>query len=121
MSVRGDVVIVQFPYQDGTRGKNRPALVVQCDRNNRRLQNTIVAMITGNIQRAETEPSQLLVNPTTDEGSNSGLHGPSAIKCENLFTIAQRDILHNIGHLSPSLMMKVDACLKASLGLRQND
>jgi mRNA-degrading endonuclease toxin of MazEF toxin-antitoxin module len=29
MISRGDVVIVEFPYQDGTKGKNRPALVVQ--------------------------------------------------------------------------------------------
>jgi mRNA-degrading endonuclease toxin of MazEF toxin-antitoxin module len=57
MITRGDVVIVQFPYQDGTRGKNRPALVVQCDHNNRRLQNTVIAMITGNVRRAETEPT----------------------------------------------------------------
>jgi mRNA-degrading endonuclease toxin of MazEF toxin-antitoxin module len=117
MTNRGDVVIVQFPYQDGNRGKNRPALVVQCDRNNRRLQNTVVAMITGNIQRAETESTQLLIEPTTSEGQSSGLHGPSAVKCENLFTIAQADILRTIGHLSPSVMAKVDASLKASLGL----
>ena len=97
MSVRGDVVVVQFPYQEGTRGKNRPALVVQCDRNNHRLQNTLIAMITGNIERAQTEPTQLLVDPSTAEGQGSGLHGPSAIKCENLFTVAQADIIRTIG------------------------
>lgn len=118
MIARGDVVIVQFPYQDGARGKNRPALVVQCDHNNRRLQNTVVAMITGNIQLAATESSQLLVDPSTPEGEKSGLHGPSAVKCENLFTIAQSHILRTIGHLAPTLMGKVDACLKASLGLK---
>jgi mRNA-degrading endonuclease toxin of MazEF toxin-antitoxin module len=118
MTARGDVVIVQFPYQDGTRGKNRPALVVQCDEHNRRLQNTVVAMITGNIQRAGTEPTQLLVDPSTPEGQSSGLHGPSAVKCENLFTILQAHILRTIGRLSPALMAKVDARLKASLGLK---
>ncbi|MFH1264651.1 MAG: type II toxin-antitoxin system PemK/MazF family toxin [Planctomycetota bacterium] len=117
MTARGDVVIVQFPYQDATRGKNRPALVVQCDENNRRLQNTIISMITGNIQRARTEPTQLLVDPSTPEGQSSGLHGPSAVKCENLFTVSQADILRTIGRLSPGLMVKVDACLKASLGV----
>ena len=117
MSSRGDVVIVQFPYQDGTRGKNRPALVIQFNRNNRRLQNTVVAMITGNIQLAETEATQLLVDPSASEGQTSGLHGPSAVKCENLFTVAQADILRTIGRLSPALMAKVDDCLKASLGL----
>ena len=57
MTARGDVVIVQFPYQDGTRGKN-------------------------------------------------------------LFTVSQADILRTIGRLSPALMATVDACLKASLGLK---
>jgi mRNA-degrading endonuclease toxin of MazEF toxin-antitoxin module len=117
MTARGDVVIVQFPYQDGSRGKNRPALVIQCDANNRRLQNTVVAMITGNVQRADSEATQLLVDPSTPDGQCSGLHAASAVKCENLFTIAQADVLRTIGHLSPPMVAKVDACLKASLGL----
>jgi mRNA interferase MazF len=117
MTNRGDVVIVEFPYQDGTKGKNRPALVVQCDENNTRLQNTVIAMITGNIRLAASEPTQLLIDPTKPEGHTSGLHAPSAVKCENLFTVTQINILHTIGRLPPSLMSKVDACLKASLGL----
>ena len=117
MISRGDVVIVEFPYQDGTKGKNRPALVIQCDENNRRLRNTVIAMITGNIQLATSEPSQFLIDPTNPEGHTSGLHAPSAVKCENLFTVSQINILHTIGHLSPASMSKVDACLKASLGL----
>lgn len=56
---RGDVVIVQFPYVDRKRGKNRPALVIQADRNHQRLQNTIVAMISGNTRLATVEPTQL--------------------------------------------------------------
>ena len=122
MTACGDVVIVRFPYQDGTRGKNRPALVLQCDANNRRLQNTIIAMITGNVQRARTEPTQLLADPSTPEGRSSGLHGASAVKCENLFTARQADIVRTIvrtiGRLSPAMMAKVEACLKASLGLK---
>jgi mRNA interferase MazF len=117
MTTRGDVVIVEFPFQDGTRGKNRPALVVQCDENNRRLRNTVVAMITGNIRLAMSETTQLLIDPATQEGHLSGLHAPSAIKCENLFTVMQSNILHTIGHLPPTLMNKVDMCLKASLGI----
>ena len=117
MTLRGDVVIVEFPFQDGTRGKNRPALVVQCDENNRRLRNTVIAMITGNVRLAASESSQFLVDPATTEGRLSGLHAPSAVKCENLFTVMQSNILHTIGHLPPTLMSKADVCLKASLGL----
>jgi mRNA-degrading endonuclease toxin of MazEF toxin-antitoxin module len=117
MTNRGDVVIVEFPYQDGTRGKNRPALVVQCDENNRRLRNTVIAMITGNTRLSMSELTQLFIDPTTAEGNASGLHAPSAVKCENLFTVSQTHILHTIGSLSPALMGKVDACLKSSLGI----
>jgi mRNA interferase MazF len=117
MTTRGDVVIVEFPFQDGARGKNRPALVVQCDENNRRLRNTVIAMIIGNVRLATSEPTQFLIDPATPEGGFSGLHALSAVKCENLFTVMQSNILHPIGHLPPALMRKVDACLKASLGL----
>jgi mRNA-degrading endonuclease toxin of MazEF toxin-antitoxin module len=67
---RGDIVIVAFPYVTGGGGKNRPALVVQCDRDNQRLSNTIVAMITGNTRYAQTEPTQLLIDPSTHDGQS---------------------------------------------------
>lgn len=35
MSQRGDVVMVRLPYYDRPGAKDRPAVVVQCDRNNR--------------------------------------------------------------------------------------
>jgi mRNA interferase MazF len=118
MMTRGDVVIVNFPYQDGTRGKTRPALVVQCDRNNGRLQSTILAMISGNVQRANTESTQLLIDPTTAEGKQSGLHWRSVVKCENLFTVLQSHVVRTIGHLSSETMVKVEESLKASLALK---
>jgi mRNA-degrading endonuclease toxin of MazEF toxin-antitoxin module len=113
---RGDIVVVCFPYVTGRAGKNRPALVIQCDRNNQRLSNTIVAMITGNISLATTEPTQLLIDPVTAEGRSSGLAYPSAVKCENVYTVAQQDILRSLGSLPTSLMARVDDCLRAALG-----
>jgi mRNA interferase MazF len=114
---RGDVVLVAFPYVSGG-GKNRPALVIQCDRNNQRLSNTIVAMITGNIRLAATEPTQLLIDPATPEGKASGLAYPSAVKCENLYTVDQRDVPRILGSLDPALMARIDDCLRAALSLR---
>ena len=114
---RGDVVVVAFPYVTGGGGKNRPALVIQSDQNNLRLSNTIVAMITGNIRLAASEPTQLLIDPSSVEGKPSGLAYPSAVKCENLFTVSQQDILRTLGTLPTSLMARIDDCLKAALGL----
>ena len=80
---RGDVVVVKFPFVDGRRGKNRPAVIVQNDRENRKLANTIVAMISGNVRHAG-EPTQVLVDPNSPDGRLSGLHGLSVIKCCSL-------------------------------------
>jgi mRNA interferase MazF len=114
---RGDVVLVRFPFSDGSGMKIRPALVVQCDRNNRRLENTIVVMISRTTQRATTEATQLLIDLSTQEGRDSGLLHDSAVKCENLFTVQQSLILRRIGKLEPTVMRKVDGSIKASLGL----
>ena len=46
---RGDVILVDFPFSAGGGSKVRPAVVVQNDRDNRRLTNVIVAMITTHI------------------------------------------------------------------------
>ena len=43
---RGDVVLADLPYGDRARRKIRPALVVQSDRNNQRLDDVILALIT---------------------------------------------------------------------------
>jgi mRNA interferase MazF len=113
---RGDVVIVDFPFVDGRRGKRRPSLVVQNDRDNRRLANTVVAMISGNLGHAG-EPSQVLIDPTTNDGASSGLHGRSVVKCCNLYTVRRQDVLKNIGRLTPLLMDQVNAALKDALGI----
>jgi mRNA interferase MazF len=113
---RGDVVIVDYPFQDIPGSKVRPALVVQNDAENRRLGNTIVAMITGNLRDAGA-PTNVLIDPGTPEGASSGLHGPSLVKCVNLATLRQARVLQSVGHMSPSLMQRIDTCLKAALDL----
>jgi mRNA interferase MazF len=114
---RGDVVLVPIPFTSGTGGKVRPALVVQSNHNNSRLVNTIVAIITTTTHRATHQPTQLLIDPATPEGRQSGLLHSSAVKCEHLATIDQSLILRVIGTLPAATMAQVDACLKASLAL----
>jgi mRNA interferase MazF len=113
---RGDVVIVEFPFTDGRRGKNRPAVVIQNDRDNTRLANTVVAMISGNIQHAH-EATQVSIDPNESNGASSGLHGPSVVKCCNLFTVRQQDIQKTIGRLSSHHQATVDQALQQALDI----
>lgn len=96
MTTRGDIVMVSFPFSDGGGAKIRPSLVVQRDADNKRLDNTVVAMITGNISHAH-ESTQLLIDPSTPDGQHSGLRGPSVVKCNVLVTVSQRTILRTLG------------------------
>lgn len=113
---RGDVVLAFVEDVGSAGGKLRPALIVQSDHNNTRLQETIIPAITSNTSRVH-EPTQLLIDIATTDGAASGLLHNSAVRCERLHTIPQADIRRVIGQLSVALMVQVDACLKAALGI----
>ncbi|MEX0701210.1 MAG: type II toxin-antitoxin system PemK/MazF family toxin [Planctomycetales bacterium] len=113
---RGDVVIVDFT-PTAPAAQIRPALVVQNDRDNARMKNTIVVQLTTNTSRA-SEATQHLIDGAHPDWSRSGLRLPSAVNCSNLATIAQRDITRAIGSLSAHTMQRIDAGLKSALGLR---
>jgi len=114
---RGDIVLANLPFSDASGAKIRPGLVVQCDANNQRLDDVIVALITRTTQRAAFEATQLLIDITTFEGLQSGLLHTSAVKCEHLIAIHQRLIQRVIGQLPPALINQINSCLKASLEL----
>jgi mRNA interferase MazF len=114
---RGDVVLLDFPFSDASGSKVRPAVVVQADAHNRRLNATIVALITKTTHRAVHEQTQLLISKESTEGILAGLHFDSAVTCTNLFTVHEDFIRHRIGRIAGSLMPHLDECLKAALGI----
>lgn len=112
---RGDVVLVDYPYSDRSGSKIRPCLVVQSDRNNLRLDDTIVVAITSNTARATVEPTQLLIDPAASAGRQSGLLFPSVVQCENILTIDCSYVSRRIGSLPLDVMMQVNDCLRSAL------
>ncbi len=115
--LRGDVVLVNYPFASGGAAKVRPAVVVQCDRNNARLDNTIIAQITSRTRYALSEKTQFLIESASPAGQQAGLIIDSALSCENLYTVRQDSIVRKIGTLTGDLLKQVDGCLKASLEL----
>jgi mRNA interferase MazF len=112
---RGEVVLVDYPYSDGTGSKVRPALVVQSDNLNLRITDTILAAISRSQHRASM--TQILVEIGTPEGAQSGLRQDSMVQCENVLTIDQGQIIATIGRLTGPLMEQIDNCLKATFDL----
>lgn len=113
---RGEVVLVDYPYSDGTGSKVRPALVVQNDNLNLRITDTILAAISRSQHRASA--TQLLIEIGTPDGLRSGLRQDSMVQCENLLTIDQSQIIAAIGRLTGPLMQQIDDCLKSALELK---
>ena len=111
---RGDVVLVLFPYSNLRTAKRRPALVVQADRLQTCLNQTIVVMISSNLARAG-HPSRVKVTKSSIEGQQMGIHSDSIIMTDNLATVHESEIDRSIGHLST--LAAVAAALKATLGL----
>lgn len=107
----------RLPYSDQTGSKVRPALVVQSDVWNQRIDDTILALITSSRQRRVGANTQLQVDITTVEGKQSGLRIDSIIQCENLITYDRGLILRVLGTLPATTMSLVDDCLKAALGI----
>jgi mRNA interferase MazF len=113
---RGDVVLVDYPYASGSGAKVRPVLVIQNDRDNQRLLNTIVVQITSLTRRA-LEPTQLLIELATPAGRQSGLRQDSVVNCVNILTLDKDKILRKLGSVSNSAIQLVNTCLKAALEL----
>ena len=112
---RGDVAILDFSLYDPA-DKVRPALVIPNDRDNQRMNRTVVAIITGNTSRAGLDTHYLL-DASHPDFQASGLYKDSCVNCSNLYTIRQADVARRIGSLSVQTMKEIDECLKAVLGI----
>ena len=113
---RGDVVLAIFPHASGTPGKRRPALVVQADYYNQRISNVLLAPITSNLAR-QSDPAHYLIDVSSAEGKQSGLHQSSIVSCLNVGVVPVALVGPKIGELSATAMKSIDGSLKAALGM----
>jgi len=111
---RGDVVLVLFPDSNLRTAKRRPALVVQADNLATGLPQTIIAMITSNMARAD-HPSRVTLLLNSTEGKQAGILMDSVVMTDNLATVRDSEIDRRLGSLSDT--SEVDRALRASLGL----
>ena len=110
---RGDVVLVLFPDSNLRTSKRRPALVVQADRLDTDLPQTIVA-ITSNMARARHQ-SRVIVKVGSESAKGSGVLMDSVIMTDNLATIHDSEIDRVIGNFTG--LKEIDAALRTTLAL----
>lgn len=113
---RGDVVLTRVPHAVGGRGKKRPAVIVQANVYNQSQRHVIVAEITSNLTLA-ADPANLLIEIATPDGQATGVVQDSIVTCLQLATISEDRLDRVIGKLSSALLLHLEDCLKAALGL----
>jgi mRNA interferase MazF len=99
--VRGDVLVVLFPFTDLTNAKRRPAVVLQ----NLPGDDMILCMITG--QATQDQDAIPLDTPDFADGT---LQKPSYIRPARLFTGENRIVSYRAGALLPA---KIDTVTDA--------
>jgi len=111
---RGDVVRVLFPNSNLRTAKRRPALVVQADNLNTGLPQTVLAMISSNLNRVN-HPSRVTVLLSSPEGISSGLRLDSVIMTDNLITVFNSEIDSVPGSLLK--ISKIESALCHTFGI----
>ena len=116
--LRGDVVLVPFPYvTDFKKAKTRPALVIQNNIGNRFGSTVIVALISSSVP-AKQYPMHYSIPHPSPVAKAAGLKTTSVVKLETIVTLPRRAILHRLGHLPHDAVREAGEALAFSLDLR---
>lgn len=105
--IKGDVVVLNFPFSDLTRTKRRPALVITALTGD----DVILCQITSQVKF----DSYAIKLDNTDFESG-GLNQSSRIRPNRLFTADAGIILYSIGRISDAKLLEVVDRLIAMLG-----
>ena len=111
---RGDLVVVEIRYSDGTGSKRRPALIVSADDYNSRLPDVMACPVSSQPRYVE-HPGPADV-PIADWKS-AGLRHPSAVRVGKTLAIDRGILLRRLGRMPEGTVREVDAVLRRLLGL----
>ena len=104
-----DVVVVPFPFTDRQTSKRRPALVLSTGAFNEPARHAVLAMITSADQSAWPGDCALR------DLAAAGLASPCVARLK-LFTLDERLVLRNCGHLAAADQRRLRLAWKGLLG-----
>ena len=97
--VKGDVVVLEFPYTDLSKTKKRPSLIVA----NLKGDNLILCQITG-----QPRPDPDLINLKKEDFQNDGLQRDSFVMPSFVFTIHRSKIDYSAGKIKQEKIKEVE-------------
>lgn len=111
--VRGDVVLVPFPFTDMSSSRLRPAVVLHAESQ----RDDVVVAFLGSQDLGRLGPGDLLVPASHPEFSLTGLSVPSKIRAAKIVTLSRPLIRRWMGRLGPLLSADLDQALVSTLGV----
>jgi len=115
--MRGDVVLVAFPFTDLSGSKRRPALIVSAQNSG---PDCTLAFISSAIP-ATVSQYELLFSSTDSDFSQTGLKVPSLLCLDKLATLERTLIARRIGKITGQRLLAVDSTLMNALGISLNE
>lgn len=106
----GDVLVVEFPFTDGSRSKQRPAVVISSVAFNTGRPDVILMAITSQTRPAPSEMEAFLSN-----WQDAGLVKPSSLK-PVVFTLERDRVRLRIGALVPDDIKRLRELLARLIG-----
>jgi mRNA interferase MazF len=114
--MRGDIVLVPFPFTDLTRQKARPAVVVSTESFNTSSPDVILVAISSKLPAIPSD-MELIIWHGSDEFRSTGLRVSSVIRAAKLVTLKQSLIYRTLGKLDDQTIDEVDERLTRAVGL----
>ena len=90
--VRGDVIVIEFPFSDLKSSKRRPALIIKIPKG----EDIIICQITSDSQNKDVE-----VSLKNNEFAKGGLKRDSYVRIDKITTIKTTRIKYKVGALKP--------------------
>jgi mRNA interferase MazF len=111
--IRGEVVLLDWPFSDLAGSKLRPAVVVQADFLNGLIDDTIYVKIQG--KRYGIPGTEVELDPAIEP--TSGLLKRCCASCKDLLTRDQALVHQTLGVLSDAAMQRIEASLRTVLAI----
>ena len=107
---RGDIILVEFVFSEGSNSKQRPALVISVEDYQRNREELILAAVTNNVER------ELIGDTELEDWKKAGLLYPSLVTAI-VRTIKKNMVNRRLGRLSNEDLRAVEGNLRQVMGL----
>lgn len=96
--VKGDIIIIDFPFSNLMQVKRRPALIIKVPRG----EDVIICQIT-----AESQEKDVEISLKNNEFVKGGLRRDSYVRIDKITTIRRTRIKYKIGSLKPEKFKEI--------------